>query len=786
MTLIVAIYMFLMAITAGLLVYLFLSRRYRKILNATQNESYLAQKRYQESERILSSMYAHTKEFVALLKKEKNELIIVKFPESYWTKIQRHTNYIKEEVVGKPLKWLYTEILHLNADEIAARQTKILKTLVEKKPTSYLENYKDPDGKRGWSNSSFIPLLDEKGEIDYVLFTSKDITKEKEVESQLRFNVTLLESILDYSQFAIVLFKDGKIHQINKTFTYYFDYQLHEIVGEPGEIIVPEKYYPLLQKVRDGLINDFKVFHLGLEEDIMLRRKDGSEFYCEVSVYPLPVEGTRYSVLSIANITEQRRIRNELKESKEQLQSLIENMPGMFFRLGTDDEFSLKYISGNSEAYLGIKNSDIKEKNLRGRDVLPDEFIVKSREYLSQLMQSGGNGEMTLPIEYNSVQKWVNARFKPTKLSSGERVIDGLLFDVTEQVLNEEKRKKAEENLKKSQSRLLALMANLPGMVYRSSHKDDFKLSFVSEGCLELTGYSPDQLKNSKSSIFNIIKENYHDKIRREVDEAIAENRPYKLFYEIDTAAGPKWVFDRGQEIEKGFLEGIIIDITDRVESEEKIVQTIIQTEDRERRRIAKELHDSLGQKLTTVSLYFNSLKDKELEYLELNERLVKGLGFLELAIKETRNISHNLMPRNVEDFGLKLSIESLVNELNAISDTRFSFYENLQNKDISVHLGLHLYRITQEAINNALKYADAKQVAIQLMLYPDLIIWSIEDDGKGFDIAQLEKENQFGLESIRQRAQLLSGTATIDSRINHGTSITIEIPFKSHYVIEK
>ncbi|QSE98763.1 PAS domain S-box protein [Fulvivirga lutea] len=786
MTLNLVLYMFLSAGTAGLLVYLLMYLHYWKIKSSVEADSSLAQKKYQESERILSSMYTYTKEFVALLKKDKNNLIIIKFPESYWIQIQKHTNYSKEDVIGKSLKWFYVEILKLNENEIATRQSKILKTIIERKPITYLENYKDPDGKRGWSNSSFIPLLDDKGEIDYILFTSKDVTKEKEVESELRFNVTLLESILDYSQFAIVLFKDGKIHQINKTFTHYFDYQINEILGEPGEIIVPEKYYPLLHKVRQGLINDFKVFHLGLEEEITLKRKDGSEFYCEVSVYPLPVEGTRYSVLSISNITEQRRIRHELEESKEQLQSLIENMPGMFFRLGTDSEFSLQYISGNSEAYLGIKNSDIKEKNLRGRDVLPDEFITKSREYLSQLMQTGGNGEMTLPIEYSSVKKWVNARFKPTKLSSGERVIDGLLFDVTEQVLNEKNRKKAEESLRKNQSRLLALMANLPGMVYRSAHKNDFKLTFVSEGSLELTGYTPDQLKTSKSSIFNIIKENYHDKIRRDVAEAIAEKKPYKLFYEIYTAAGPKWVFDRGQEIEKGYLEGIIIDITDRVESEEKIVQTIIQTEDRERKRIAKELHDSLGQKLTTVSLYFNSLKDKELEYNELNTRLVKGLGFLELAIKETRNISHNLMPRNVEDFGLKLSIESLVNELNAISETKFSFYDNLQDKDISVNLGLHLYRITQEAINNVLKYAEAKQVAIQLMLYPDLIIWSIEDDGKGFDITQLEKEQQFGLEGIRQRAQLLSGNATIESRINHGTSITIEIPFKSHYVIEK
>jgi len=785
MTLSVVSYMILASLISSLVVYIFTRKYFKKRYFLTQEAEAQLSEKYKESDTMLSSMYDHTKEFLSLLRKEGDELVIVKFPESYWINILQNSSYSKNDVVGKTLSWFYQEVLNLDEEEITVRRNKIGEALSTGNPTTYIEHYKDPDGRRGYSNSSFIPLKNNTGEIDHVLFTAKDITKEKEVEAQLRFNVTLLESILDYSQVAIVLFRDGKIHQVNKTFTTYFTYTLEEVLGKTPEIIVPKEYYGLLERVRDGVINEFKAFNLGVEEELMMERKDGSKFYCEASIYRLPLEGIRYSVLSIVNITEQRRIRDELQENKEQLQSVIENMPGMFFRLGTDDEFSLQYISGNSEAYLGIKNKEIKEKNLRARDVLPENFIQESRDYLAHLVETGSSGEMTLPVEYKSIKKWINARFKPTVLNNGDQVIDGLLFDVTDQVNNENERKKVEERLKENQSRLVALMENLPGMVYRSAHKDNFKLSFVSDGAKSLTGYDAMELKDSKSSIFNIIKENYHGKIKSEVKNAVAEKRPYKLFYEIDTPSGAKWVYDRGQEIDGGFLEGIIIDITDRVEAEEKIVQTIIQTEDRERKRIAKELHDSLGQKLTTVSLYFNSLKTDELPKSELHERLAKGLTYLELAIKETRNISHNLMPRNVEDFGLKLSIESLVEELNAICPTKFSFYENLKEKEIATNLGMHLYRITQEAINNVLKYAEAQNATIQLMLYPDLIIWSIEDDGKGFSPSLLEKENQFGLESIKQRSQLLSGNAVIDSRPGKGTSITVEIPFKSHYVIE-
>lgn len=493
----------------------------------------------------------------------------------------------------------------------------------------------------------------------------------------------------------------------------------------------------------------------------------------------------KFNRLLVSEKSKLKAAETELVESKAQLQSIVDNLPGMFFRLSTDDKFSLQYISGNSEEYLGITSSEIEKNNLKGKDVLSEEFILKSREYLGGLVGSNSSGDMTMPIRYKEVSKFVNARFKPTILSNGEKVIDGLLFDVTEQVKTQEQKVIVENNLRKSQKRLQALMENLPGMVYRSAYKNDYRLSFVSNGALGLTGYSKEQLLR-KSSIYSIIKDSYKERIQTELKEALSNNNSYNLFYEIQTPSGAKWVYDRGQEIEPGYLEGIIIDITDRIEAEEKIIQAIIQTEDRERKRIAKELHDSLGQKLTSVSLYFNSLKGVELSEKDRSERVSTGLGHLDQAIKETRDIAHNLMPKGVEDFGFRVSIENLINEVNAAGEVNFEFYHNLKFKDLSVTLGMHLYRITQEAINNIMKYAEAKNVSIQLMIYHDLISWTIEDDGKGFDVDSLDKESQFGLESMRHRTKLMSGNFNIDSHIGKGTNISIEIPFKGHYLIEE
>ncbi len=853
----------------------------------------------EEREKTLSLIYENSSDFIALLKKEGVALVVVQLPEAFLHKIETHTPYKREDVIGAPLSFLYTEVLGLTAKEKKMRNEKLNEVIQHGKAVKYEEYFKNPDGTRGWSNSSLTPIL-KNGRIDYVLYVAHDITIEKSAEEKLKFNLSLLENVIDYNQAAIVLFENGLIKRVNKRFLEYFGYEREEIIGQKAESIVPVEHWAGVQQVRQDIYNSYTVYQYGRDERIQLKRKDGTLFYTELSICALPIEEARYSILSITDVSEHYRVQNELIQSKEQLQSIIDNLPGMFYRLNTDEEFTLKYISGNSETYLGISNEEVKKHNLRARDIIPEEYILQTREKLAEVLHSGVGDEITVPINYKGISKWMLTRFKPTKLSNGELVVDGLLFDVTEQVENKERlslaiesaeegildwrvleqviyfndyhaamlgfepteldnsfntfykrihpedmalaneqfkllfesreshikleyrvkaksglykwlllhakvittnqqkrptriigthidideRKKAELAIKKSQARLLTLMSNLPGMVYRSTLNDRFSLSFVSQGSLGLTGYTAEEMLKNKLTVFELIKDTYKENVRRQVEIAVKNNEPYKLFYEIETPSGPKWVYDRGQEIEKGYLEGFIIDVTDRVEAEERIIQTIIETEDKERKRIAKELHDSLGQKLTTVSLNFNSLKGKLGDEEVLNERLQNGLLYLTQAIKETREISHNLMPRSIEDFGLLLSVESLVADLNVVSDTQFNFYHNLGQQQIASNIGLHLYRITQEAINNIIKYAQAKTATIQLMLYNDVIILSIEDDGLGFDLNKMEEHSQFGLESIRHRAQILSSQAIIDSHPGKGTSITIEIPFKSHYIV--
>ena len=218
-------------------------------------------------------------------------------------------------------------------------------------------------------------------------------------------------------------------------------------------------------------------------------------------------------------------------------------------------------------------------------------------------------------------------------------------------------------------------------------------------------------------------------------------------------------------------------DITQEKKAQEKIIGTIIETEDRERRRIANELHDSLGQHLTTVSLNLSAIKP-EIEQLseKSKSKWEVAIASLKTAMNESRNISHNLMPKAIEDFGYVVAVENLLESLKQATKVEFKFFNNFLNDRLGTQIELGLFRITQEAINNVIKHASAKIVNIQATKFSDVIILTIEDDGQGFDTSNSANEG-FGLNGMKVRTEAMSGTLNIDSKLGSGTSITVQIP---------
>ncbi len=211
--------------------------------------------------------------------------------------------------------------------------------------------------------------------------------------------------------------------------------------------------------------------------------------------------------------------------------------------------------------------------------------------------------------------------------------------------------------------------------------------------------------------------------------------------------------------------------------AEQKIIATIMNTEDRERTRISKEVHDSLGQTLSAIALNMDKVnQDISLLSQKQQERFSNLSTLIHQAVVESRDIAHNLMPSTLSDFGYSLAVENMIETLKGATDTTFNFYTNYDNSSLDKPVELGLYRITQEAVNNIIKHAKAKNVTIQLMYYPDIVILTIEDDGVGFDLKNNNELSRFGLNSMENRARSLNAEFSLGSEPGKGTVITLQI----------
>jgi signal transduction histidine kinase len=212
------------------------------------------------------------------------------------------------------------------------------------------------------------------------------------------------------------------------------------------------------------------------------------------------------------------------------------------------------------------------------------------------------------------------------------------------------------------------------------------------------------------------------------------------------------------------------------IQKQNEVNKALISGEEKERKRVAQDLHDGMGSLLSTLRLNAESI-DLSSKNLTTAEAVAyqNVLDMIDKACTELRNISHNMLPSGIEHFGLKATLQSLAHKLNQTSQTQFEIdtfnLELLINKDIE----LQVYRIVLELMNNVIKHAHASQATVQLIMQQQELNIIVEDNGKGMDNAKVHSQG-LGLLSVRSRVEALMGKITIDSG-NEGTTIIIEIP---------
>ncbi|MBL0745861.1 sensor histidine kinase [Chryseolinea lacunae] len=208
-------------------------------------------------------------------------------------------------------------------------------------------------------------------------------------------------------------------------------------------------------------------------------------------------------------------------------------------------------------------------------------------------------------------------------------------------------------------------------------------------------------------------------------------------------------------------------------------IRVMVATQEQERKRISRDLHDGVGTRLSALKMFVSTLHEKAAlqNDKEMTTLAKSSEQFITEVISDVRSLLLNLSPSVLEEFGYVTAVEGLINKLNETKQTSFSLtlfgMENRLQQDYE----LALYRITQELINNALKHAEAKHVTLQIGRRDNKIILMIEDDGKGFDVTA--HRHGYGLQNLAARTKLMQGIITIDSIPSKGTSVSIEIPYE-------
>jgi two-component system NarL family sensor kinase len=207
--------------------------------------------------------------------------------------------------------------------------------------------------------------------------------------------------------------------------------------------------------------------------------------------------------------------------------------------------------------------------------------------------------------------------------------------------------------------------------------------------------------------------------------------------------------------------------------------KAIIEAEEKERTRIARELHDGIGQQLSAAKLNISGLQASlNTNNAEEKTMLQNAIDLIDESVKEVRVVSHSMMPNALLKSGLVSAVKEFINKISSTGSLKI----NLEIVGLSARLEQTvetvLFRVLQELVNNIIKHAKASEVSIQLIRHEKELTILIEDNGVGFDVDKVsDKEGGIGLKNIQSRVAFLNGQVYFDSHLKKGTTVTIEIP---------
>jgi PAS domain S-box-containing protein len=348
-----------------------------------------------------------------------------------------------------------------------------------------------------------------------------------------------------------------------------------------------------------------------------------------------------------------------------------------------------------------------------------------------------------------------------------------------------EERKRQEAVLRESEGRFRLVADSAPVMVWMSGL--DKLCTYFNRGWLDFTGRSLEaEMGNGWTE--GVYPEDMAHCVET-YTKSFDKHQPFTMEYRLRRYDGEyRWLFDSGvpRFAPDGSFAGYIgscIDITEQKRAADAlstISQRLIQAQEEERSWIARELHDDIGQRLAMVLWGLEYPKDEgrasaEAEVLKQkmdeSRKLVVDLGV------DIRALSHRLHSPSLEFLGLAVAATSLCDELRERQGVEIEFQAESVPKDLPNEVALCLFRVLQEAVQNAIKHSGSRHFEVMLIGEAKQIHLSVRDSGSGFDATEAMAGGGLGLKSMRERLKLVQGELSIESQPGKGTTIHARVP---------
>lgn len=343
------------------------------------------------------------------------------------------------------------------------------------------------------------------------------------------------------------------------------------------------------------------------------------------------------------------------------------------------------------------------------------------------------------------------------------------------------RKRKAEAVLRESEKRFRVMADTTPAQIWMCDERGD--ITYLNERRVAFTGAEPDAGYGNSWSAY-IHTDDLPD-VTNSFSHALKNHQPFSKEYRLRRSDGIyRWVFDiasprvNGDGSFAGFI-GSTIDVTDQKMAQqalERMGGQLIEAQEKERTRIARELHDDICQRLVILSFELkraNDARDGSPASADL-EDISKHCT--EIA-SDVQSLSHQLHSSQLDCLGLVAAISGLRNEFAKNHDVGVEFtYKDVPN-NLPRNISLCIFRVTQEALHNAVKYSGASEFKVDLSLVEDKLQLVVKDEGAGFDVQEARQKGGLGLISMYERINLVRGKLNIESATGLGTRITAIVP---------